>query len=226
MRRGLGRPAPATILAALALFVALGGSVYAATRIDGSTIKPNSLPGNRVVVGSLPVNRLQEASIPGNRLVPGSVTGTQVDSSTLDTVPSAVHAESADSAREAATALHADSATNAERLGGRRAGCTGGTQEFAGSCWQRGESEVAMSAPAAAASCAAQGGELPGALALAAFAVQPGVALSPGDEWSGDVSTVSGLNAYAVVTVSSSAKLSTAVSTESRRFRCVFPLVR
>jgi hypothetical protein len=226
MKRGLRRPAPATILAALALFVALGGSVYAAARIDGATIKPNSLPGNRVVVGSLPPNRLQAGSIPGNRLAPGSVTGAQIDSSTLGTVPSAEHAETADSAHDAATALRADTAANAERLGGRRAGCTGGTGEFAGGCWQKFESEAPASAPAAAASCAAQGGVLPAALALAAYAVQPGVALAPGDEWSGDVSSFTGPNAYGLATVAASGAIHSALSTETRKFRCVFPLVR
>jgi hypothetical protein len=226
MRRAPRLPAPVTILAALALFVALSGSVYAAAKIDGTTIRPNSLPGNRVVVGSLPPNRLQEGSIPGNRLAPGSVTGTQVDSSTLDTVPSAVRAETADSAHNAATALRAESAGNAERLGGRRAGCTGGTKEFAGACWQKFDSEATATAPVAAASCAAQGGELPGALALAAFAMQPDIELAPGDEWSGDVTNVSGLDAYAVVTVTTAAKLNRALPTEPRKYRCVFPLIR
>jgi hypothetical protein len=226
MRRGLRRPTPATILAALALFVALGGSVYAAARINGATIRPNSLPGNRVVVGSLPPNRLREGSIPGNRLAPGSVTGTQVNSSTLGTVPSAVHAETADSAHDAATALRAESAGNAERLGGRRAACTGGTEEFAGACWQKLDSETAATAPTAAASCAAQGGELPGALALAAFAVQPGVELAPAGEWTGDVTNVSGPKLYAVVTVNPAGDVSSALSTETRKYRCVFPLVR
>jgi len=220
------RPGPAAAIAAVALFVALGGSVYAATKIDGTTIKPNSMPGNRVVVGSLPANRLQEGTIPGNRLAPGSVTGEQVDSSTLDTVPRAERAETAESAHQAATAVRAESAANAERLGGRRAGCTGGTVEFGGACWQKFESLTAASAPAAAASCAAQGGELPGALALAAFGAQPDVDLAPGDEWSGDVTNVSGLDAYAVVTVSTSGKIDFVVSTESRKFRCVLPLVR
>ncbi len=224
--RGIRRPAPATVLAALALFVALGGSVYAAARIDGATIKANSLPGNRVVVGSLPPNRLREGSIPGNRLAPGSVTGIQVDSSTLGTVPSAVHAESADSAHDAARALHADSAGEAERLGGRRAGCTGNTVEFAGACWEEFEGATALTAPAAAASCAARGGELPGALALAAFAVQPGVDLAPGDEWSGDVTNVSGLDPYAVSTVSADGEAEFVLSTETRKYRCVFPFLR
>src|SRR4051812_49069364 len=99
MKRGLHLPAPATLIAAIALFVALGGSVYAAaTKIDGQTIKPNSLPGNRVVVGSLPPTRLQEGSIQGTRLAPGTVTGTEVDSSTLDTVPSAMRAATAEDA--------------------------------------------------------------------------------------------------------------------------------
>src|SRR4051794_41355757 len=151
MNRGLGRPAPALPIAALALFAALGGSVYAATRIDGATIKPNSLPGNRVVVGSLPPNRLQAGSVPGNRLAPGSVTGVEVDASTLEQVPSAAHADSADSAATARSALNADNAINAERLDGLAARCEQGTRLFGGACWPTATQEIPPAAPAAGA---------------------------------------------------------------------------
>lgn len=226
MGRGLRRPTPATILAALALFVALGGSVYAAARINGARVKRNSLPGNRVRVGSLPPNRLKEGSIPGHKLVPGSVTGTQVDSSTLGAVPSAAHAETADTAHDAGTALRAESAGNAERLDGRRAGCGSAMEEFAGACWQKVASDTTTTAPAAAAACAAQGGELPEALELATYAVQPGVSLALAGEWSGDITNVSGPDVFGVVTVSAAGKPNAVVSTETRKFRCVFPLLR
>jgi hypothetical protein len=87
----IGRPSPALAIAVLALFLAMGGTVYAAAgKISGKTIKPGS--------------------IPANRLKKHSVTGHQIDMKKLGTVPSANSAVTAASATHAASA---DSATNA-----------------------------------------------------------------------------------------------------------------
>jgi hypothetical protein len=228
MARGLRRQGPALVIACIGLFVALGGSVYAAkkaTKIDGKTIKVKSLPGNRLAIGSVPGNRLQPGALTGSALAPGSVTGIQIDASTLGQVPTAVHADTAESARDAQTALNAVNALDAVRVNGHSAGCKPPARFFAGACWQAGSSEAAVSAPAAALACATQGGELPSALALAAFSQQPGIALAPGDEWTGDLTNVSGPGLYAVVTISASGVASSEISTASRKYRCVIPLV-
>lgn len=226
MNWGLGRRTPALALTAIALFAALGGSVYAAggsKRIAGGRIKPNSMPGNRIKAGSLPPSRLG-AGIPGALLAPGTVTGTQVDSSSLDQVPSAVHAETADSAKSAGSAQSAANAVNAETVDGRDANCTPDTRLFAGACWEE-ESKGPATATAAAAACAAREGELPDALALAVFSQEPGIELAAGDEWSGDVTNVSGLDVYGVVTVSESSAINFTISSAARHFRCVIPLL-
>ncbi len=225
MGRGIRRQAPALLVACIALIAALGGTVYAAAKINGKTIKAKSLPGNRLAPGSVPGNRLKPGALTGSALAPGSVTGTQIDASTLGQVPSAVHADNADSARDAQTALNAVNAIDANKVNGHSAGCRPPDRFFAGACWQSASSEAAVSAPAAALSCATQGGELPSALALAAFSQQPGIALAPGDEWTGDIADVSGLDAYAVVTVSSAGQVNSAVSTATKKYRCVIPLV-
>jgi hypothetical protein len=225
MEKGIRRRSPALLVAWMALFVALGGTVLAATKIDGRTIKVKSLPGNRIKPGSLPANRLKPGTIPTLTQLPGSVSAAQIDTATLGQVPSAVHADNADSARDAETALNSVNAIDAERVGGHSAGCTAATHYFAGACWQTASSEAAVSAPAAALSCATQGGELPDALSLAAFAQQPGIALAAGDEWTGDLTNISGADLYGTVTVSSSGTINSAVSTLSRKYRCVIPLV-
>jgi hypothetical protein len=226
MGRGLRRQAPALLVACVALVAALGGSVYAATgRINGATIRVKSLPGNRLAPGSVPANRLQAGSLTGGALAPGSITGTQVDASTLGQVPSAVYADNAASARDAQTALNAVSAIDARKVNGHSAGCTPPDRFFAGACWQAGSSEAAVSAPAAALSCATQGGELPSALALAAFSQQPGIALAAGDEWTGDITNVSGPSLYGVVTVSAAGIVGSEISTATKKYRCVIPLV-
>jgi hypothetical protein len=225
MSRGLRRQAPALVIAGIALLAALGGTVYAAARIDGHSVKVKSLPGNRLAIGSVPGNRLKPGAIPGNRLAPGSITGAQIDTATLGQVPTAVHADTADSAHDAETALNAVNAVDATRVNGHTAGCSAATRAFAGACWQTAFSEAAVTAPAAAQSCASQGGELPDPLPLAAFAQQPGIALAAGDEWTGDLTNVSGLDAYAAITVSPEAKINFVVSTATKRYRCVIPLV-
>ncbi|HEU4706948.1 MAG TPA: hypothetical protein VFS64_07165 [Solirubrobacterales bacterium] len=214
---------------------ALGGTVYAAGKINGHAIRVKSLPGNRLAMGSVPANRLKAGtfttaqlapgSIQGDRLAPGSVTGVEVDASTLGQVPSAAFAEKAQSAKDAETALNAANAENAHKVNGYEVGCKSGTELFAGECWQETAGDTPLAPAAAATSCASQGGELPDPLLLAAFSQVPGVNIAPGDEWTSAITNVSGPGLYAVVTVSSSSTVSSEVGTKTKKFRCVFPLV-
>lgn len=225
MCRGLRRQGPALVLAGIALVAALSGTVYAAAKINGKAIKLKSLPGNRLAMGSVPGNRLKPGAIRGNQLAPGSITGIQIDTSTLGVVPEAARAERAQSAQDAETAVSAVNAENAKSVNGYKAGCKADTTPFAGACWQSDPSTTALTAPAAAASCASVGGALPDALSLAAFAQRPGVTLAMGDEWTGDIPVVSSSDVYAVVTVAPDGKVASAVSTATKRFRCVIPLL-
>lgn len=93
--RHIPRPSASMVVALLALFVALGGTVYAASSISGKSVKKNSLPGNRI----------KQKTITGNRLKNDTVTGTQVNEATLGKVPSAATADSATTAETAKTAL-------------------------------------------------------------------------------------------------------------------------
>lgn len=232
MRRGMRLPSPALVVAGLALFVALGGTVYAAkkARIDGKAVKVKSLPGNRLKVRSIPANRLKPGVLKDVLAgQSGPITGAEVDELTLGQVPEAAHAISADTAQsavDAQTALNAVNAVNAQTVNGHGAGCLPGTQLFAGACWQGSSSETAVSAPAAATSCAVQGGTLPEALQLAAFSQQPGVVLDGGTEWSSDLTNMTDIDEYAVVVVSSAGLIDFTVSTSAHKYRCVIPLLR
>ncbi|HEU4944026.1 MAG TPA: hypothetical protein VFT10_02585 [Solirubrobacterales bacterium] len=224
-------PSPALVVAGLALFVALGGTVYAAkkARIDGKAVKVKSLPGNRLKVRSIPANRLKPGVLKGALgAQAGPINGAEIDELTLGQVPEAAHALSADTAQsavDAQTAVNAVNAVNAQTVNGHSAGCMPGTQLFAGACWQSFTSETAVSAPAAATSCAVQGGALPEALQLAAFSQQPGVVLDGGTEWTSDIPVVSSPGLYGVVTVSASGEVASTASTNTRKFRCVIPLL-
>jgi hypothetical protein len=225
MSRGMRHRLPALIVAGLALVAALSGTVYAAGKISGKSIKVKSLPGNRLALGSVPGNRLKRGAINGSQLAPGSITGIHVDASTLGQVPSAVHAETAQSAQDAETALNAANAQNAKTVNGFEAGCKAGTELFAGACWQLEPSSSPLQAPAAAGACASLGGELPDALSLAAFSQQPGKTLAEGGEWTGDLTNVSGVDTYAVITVSPSSQVNFVASTTNKQFRCVIPIL-
>ncbi len=84
-------------IALLALFVSLGGTVYAASAISGKAIR--------------------KGSIPGNRLKKNGVTGIQVNEGSLATVPSAARAAEATKAGEAAKAAEATRASTAANAG-------------------------------------------------------------------------------------------------------------
>lgn len=225
-------PSPALVVAGLALFVALGGTVYAAkkARIDGKAVKVKSLPGNRLKPRSIAANRLKPGVLKGVLAAQsGPITGAEIDELTLGQVPEAAHATSADTAQsavDAQTAVNAVNAINAQNVNGHEAGCLAGTQQFAGACWQNSPSETAVSAPAAANACAVQGGALPEALQLAAFSQQPGVVLDVGKEWSSDLTNMTGPNEYAVVMVSPAGVVDFTVSTSAHKYRCVTPLLR
>jgi hypothetical protein len=228
MKQGIWRHSPALVVAVIALFVALGGSVYAAkkAKLDGRAIRAKSIPGNRLKPHSIAANRLMPGVL-GGSAASGPLTGADINELTLGQVPSATHADSADTAQsavDAQTALNAVNAVDAKTINGHSVGCLPGTRPFAGACWES-SSNSAVDAPTAARKCAANGGTLPEALQLAAFAEEPGVNLNSGNEWSGDLTTFSGPSAYGVVAVSASSVLDDDLSTKTHAYRCVIPLL-
>jgi hypothetical protein len=228
MRQGIWRHSPALAVAVIALFVALGGSVYAAkkAKLDGRAIRAKSIPGNRLKPHSIAANRLKPGVI-GAVAASGPLTGADINELTLGQVPSATHADSADTAQsavDAQTALNAVNAVDAKTINGHSVGCLPGTHPFAGACWDSSAKD-AVDAPTAARKCAARGGALPDALQLAAFGEEPGVNLAPGDEWSSDLTNVSGLDSYGVVIVSATSKLDYVLSTKTHAYRCMIPLL-
>lgn len=248
MKQGIRLDSPALAISLLALFVALGGTVYAAAKIDGRAIRVKSLPGDRLKPRSLPANRIKPHSLTAAQLqaglldgvrLHGPLTGADINELTLSQVPSAAHAdeaahaETADTAQravEAETATTALEAIDAETVNGHSVGCQPGTRLFAGACWQTSQSSTAATAPTAAAECATQGGTLPAALELAAFAKLSGVVLDAGDEWAGEIVSYTDVNVYGVATVSAAGAVKSAVfsggpSSETRKYRCVIPLV-
>ncbi len=141
MKQGIWRYSPALVISVIALFVALGGSVYAAkkAKINGKAIRAKSIPGNRLQPRSIAANRLKPGVLQGASST-APLTGAEINEWTLGQVPSAAHADSADAAQsavDAQTALNAVNAVNAQTVNGHSVGCLPGTQPFAGACWEK-----------------------------------------------------------------------------------------
>jgi hypothetical protein len=71
------------VVAFIALFIALGGSVYAAGKISGSQIQAGSLPGNRIKTKSLTAKQVKTATLTGRQIKPESLGTKQINESTL-----------------------------------------------------------------------------------------------------------------------------------------------
>jgi hypothetical protein len=197
----------ANLLAATALFVALGGVSYAATTING----------NKIVKGSIGAGKLKQGTVTSNQVKPDSLTGGVIDESTLATVPaaqtavsaqtaasattaesantakSADHATSADTATTATSATTAETATTAEEaetLDGfspqqLQVSCRAATTLFGGVCWDdapRGSKTWI----GASIECGEDGGRLPTLSELVAYVLREGIQV-PGPHWSADV---------------------------------------
>lgn len=77
------------VVACLALFVALGGSVYAAGKISGKQIEVRSLPGNRIKPRTIVSNRIKPKTLTGRQVKPLSLSGRQIDQKTLSEISAA-----------------------------------------------------------------------------------------------------------------------------------------
>ena len=87
-RASLRKPSPALVISLLALFVALGGSAYAATKIGTKDIKANA-----ITAGKIKKNAVTSAKIKKD-----AVTGSKIKESTLGAVPNATNAVNATNA--------------------------------------------------------------------------------------------------------------------------------
>lgn len=116
------RISPASPIALLALFVALGGGAYAASGTVGtadlqnravtkSKLDRNSVVTGKIRGGAVTRKKLRNGLVNTAKLAPEAVTGPKLNEATLGKVPSAAKA---DEATEAEQAEKADEATSAQ----------------------------------------------------------------------------------------------------------------
>ena len=123
----LRRPSPALVVAFVALLIALGGTSFAAFRLPRNSVgtkqlKPNAVTASKIKNGAVTASKIST----GGLTVPSALHANTADSAanaahatnatnatTADTATNAAHATTADTATNAAHATTADTATNA-----------------------------------------------------------------------------------------------------------------
>jgi len=103
------RPSPAMVVALLALFVALGGSSYAAVKIRAGDIRTGAVGTRAIANNSIRSADVRNGVVTGSDVKDDSLTNADVDNTTL-------RAKSAETASSAASADRAANATNADAL--------------------------------------------------------------------------------------------------------------
>lgn len=101
MRKRIQRPSPALIISLIALFVALGGTGYAAVKINGKNIKK----------GTVTAKQLKNKTITGGKIKNNTIGAAQINEGKLGTVRRAT---------DATNATNAANAANAAKVSGRQ----------------------------------------------------------------------------------------------------------
>lgn len=99
MFRGRLRPSPAMVVAFIALFVAIGGSSYAVTRLPAK-----SVGAKQIRTGAVRTVHIARNAVTGAKIKNASITGADIKMSSLGGVPSA------------AAATHAGAAAGLDRI--------------------------------------------------------------------------------------------------------------
>jgi hypothetical protein len=104
----------ANVMSSIAVFLILGGATaFAAAKIGASQLKANSVKTGKIVKEAVTTSKIKNGAVNGAKVLDGSLTGSDINLSTLGTVPKAINATNA------ANATNATNAGNANTVGGR-----------------------------------------------------------------------------------------------------------
>lgn len=99
-------PPPALAISILALFVALGGGAYAASKIGSEQIRNGAVTTAKLKAKAVTTAKLRAGAVSTAKLGNDAVTGAKVNESTLGEVPSAASAQNAVNAQTAVSAAN------------------------------------------------------------------------------------------------------------------------
>jgi hypothetical protein len=83
LKKRISRPSPALAISLIALFVALGGTGYAAMTINGKNIKNNSIPGKKLKNGAVTAKKIKSNAVTGAKVKAGTLNGSDFAPGTL-----------------------------------------------------------------------------------------------------------------------------------------------
>lgn len=190
----------------IALTLALTGTAFAA--IAKNAVGTRQLKGKAVTTGKIANNAINASKVADH-----SLTGADINVGALGTVPKATSA---------------DSAGNANTVGGHSAFCPAGTVLLRGICFDSSPGPLVGSLEAASDACAAKGGYLPTPMAL--YSTRGVINLGTGagtdhtytDSYYGN--TTGG--AYRTIVIDGTGALSEQAPNAAAHYVCVYPLVR
>jgi hypothetical protein len=199
------RPSHATAVAYLALFVALGGTVYAATQLPKNSVGAKQLRKNSVTT-----TKIKGEAVTAAKVKKGTLTGNQIDASTLGTVPNAANAQ-------ALGGLSASQVSEAAKLR-----CPAGTIPSAGICVEGAERTPPVNLADAMVECAKSNRRLPSMGELTTFDIQH-FSEPPNPEWVDSEFQNGALEMGIIVSASAPNNLTVAFQEASgiHRYRCV-----
>jgi hypothetical protein len=197
-------------MATLAVFIALGGSAYAAFRVPPHSVGTRQLKASAVTTGKV----ANEAITPA-KVAQHSLTSAQIDLPGLATVPSAASSERA---------------VEALRLAGHAASCLQGTLLIRGLCFDTQANPEAPNLEAAAEDCAGKGGFLPTPMEL--YATRGVLALGSGvgpsqHQFTDTLYSAPGTsNSFTTIVVNGSGLPTEQPAGNPSAYHCVYPLLR
>jgi hypothetical protein len=109
VRKRIHRPSPALAISLIALFVALGGTGYAAVKVNGKNIKNGTIAGSK----------LKSKTITAGKIKNNAIGAAEINEGKLGTVPRATDATNAANAANATNAVNATNAGTASKVSGR-----------------------------------------------------------------------------------------------------------
>jgi hypothetical protein len=118
----LRRPGGAMLIAVAALFVALGGTSYAAFSLPKNSVGSRQLNNNAVST-----SKIKNGAVTTGKIKNGAVTARKINTNGL-TVPNASHANSANNATNSTNATNATNATTAATANGQGTLASGKTE--------------------------------------------------------------------------------------------------
>ena len=81
MRMRIRRPSPSLVISLIALSVALAGTGYAASKINGSKIKNDSIAGKKLKNKAVETKKIDKKAVTGGKLGKEAVTGNKIKNS-------------------------------------------------------------------------------------------------------------------------------------------------